>query len=1015
MGFTALKEVGTSPKSLSVNRKVSKVKRHFDFSVGSYVEVFYDGGSLVGEKDTSRKSIVRVVPGTELPEQRKMSLRKEKAPKNTYSDMLYLVEDYETTGRGDDSFGSTNNPHPQEDEVESKKWFNAKVVSVRGGQEMSHNLFSSGASGDVDEGVGGPSRTTVEKEVAPISSGLTDSAKQTSASIPENDTEGAQTPAAVPDVGTMTQPASPSTDNQQSTVTAITATATATAAPAPAPELTYDVQYQSSEIEKNVNLANIRWPKYNCKEYVEARWNEGQMFYRCVVLHINEPDKWGQVTYVVRYEDDDEVEYDVHPVFMKRSFRSTVGAKVRSCGNCPACLAADCGDCKYCFDMRKFGGKGTLRQRCKMRRCTNKIVPKDWTNNDSSRRKKSTRKKSSPSETYRPVVAFPDVHDWVKVNYEDDGGWTFGVVVESKPEENLVDILFEDEDQRIETVLDARGAFDKDFRMATFDEFAGNNKKFGVHTIEATKHVMMVKCFACAKHRKIAKRDGRKIERGWVCGMSGLKDMVTGKLFDCKEGESADLEEIFGKEVMGNVKNAGDTRNWSNSPRRQTFQGIAMESAGVIDGIEMFDSNDDRNGGGEDGMRLGSKSFEDMYGEDSTFSSAKHGGLGGYELMRLAEAVPTEAREESKTKKRDLKRLENSRELFIRAAKSAGGGATVKRGLQHALFEEMDVEITAFEEGEEDGKKRRMDQYEQEGLGGAAVKRSKGGSQDAEGQSNMERRIQFLESMLQAKERENASLVKKLLRAEKRVAELESGKSEIGGQNEATTSALPFSVTRAIKKAIASDTRKDGGYMFMKFVYSALEGAPALSDVLRDSLDKFDPDDSGDLKDLLRLIIGNGARNAVAGEVEVSKDTAGAADEKADKKASQKPEVSTKLDGPTEPVVQMTSSMFMMASSPPKASPKEVNLVGEAEAKQANEAKEVIEEIEGIEVVEVEKVVEEKDEWKELQEKLERRSTNEGGGGGAKVFQDCVGGAAAAQRARESSEDDMEEDELEIM
>ena len=157
MGFTALKEVGTSPKSLSVNRKVSKVKRHFDFSVGSYVEVFYDGGSLVGEKDTSRKSIVRVVPGTELPEQRKMSLRKEKAPKNTYSDMLYLVEDYEATGRGDDSFGSTNNPHPQEDEVESKKWFNAKVVSVRGGQEMSHNLFSSGASGDLNEGVGGPS------------------------------------------------------------------------------------------------------------------------------------------------------------------------------------------------------------------------------------------------------------------------------------------------------------------------------------------------------------------------------------------------------------------------------------------------------------------------------------------------------------------------------------------------------------------------------------------------------------------------------------------------------------------------------------------------------------------------------------------------------------------------------------------------------------------------------------------------------------------------------------------
>ena len=778
---------------------------------------------------------------------------------------------------------------------------------------------------------------------------------------------------------------------------AVTATTTA----AETSKVTFDVQYQSAEIEQNVEIANIRWPKYKCKENVEARWNEGQTYYKCVVLHINDLDKWGQVTYVVRYEDDDEIEYNVHPAFMKRSFKSAV-MKVRSCGNCVTCLAPDCGVCRYCLDMRKFGGKGTLRQRCKLRRCNNKIVPNDWTNN-SPRKKKSSRRKPSPSATYRPVVSFPDVHDWVKVNYEEDGGWTFGVVVESKPDENVVDILFEDEDQRLETVLDSRGLFDKDFKMATFEEFSGNNKKFGVHTIEATKHIMMVRCFACAKHRKIAKRDGRKIERGWVCGMSGLKDMVTGKLFNCKEGESADLEEIFGKEVMGKVKNDGDSRDGSNSPRRQTFQGIAMESAGVIDGIEMFDSNDDRNRVGDDGMRLGSRSFDDMYGEDSTFSTTRHGGLGGQELMRLAEAVPTEAHQDSKTKKRDLKRLENSRELFIRAARSAGGGEGVndKKALQHELFEGMDIEITAFEEGDqEDAKKRRMDEEEQEGRR-VAMKRSKGESPDAEEQSKMNKRIQFLESMLQTKERENASLAKKLARAEKRIAELEAGGKgarDSGGKTGAeqqagpatATTTLPFSVTRSIRKAIASDTTKDGGYMFMKFVHNALESAPYLMDVLRDSLDKFDPDDSEDLKDLLRFIIGDSGEVADrpsqrwpenTAPVDVSKENTGEActrvettDTNADSKAD------TNANSNVDTKAHSNSSM---ESSSPKGNAEEVDSVGEAISK------------------------EEKDAWKELQKKLERRS--EVGDGGV------TANTVLVADQRESSEDDLDEDELEIM
>ena len=45
------------------------------------------------------------------------------------------------------------------------------------------------------------------------------------------------------------------------------------------------------------------------------------------------------------------------------------GKKVRRCGSCPRCLAPDCGQCRYCEDMPKHGGRGSYKQPCEARKC----------------------------------------------------------------------------------------------------------------------------------------------------------------------------------------------------------------------------------------------------------------------------------------------------------------------------------------------------------------------------------------------------------------------------------------------------------------------------------------------------------------------------------------------------------------------------------------------------------------------------------------------------------------------
>ena len=49
---------------------------------------------------------------------------------------------------------------------------------------------------------------------------------------------------------------------------------------------------------------------------------------------------------------------------------STKNRKTVRCRQCEACNHPNCGICGNCLDMPKFGGKGTKKQCCKERRCT---------------------------------------------------------------------------------------------------------------------------------------------------------------------------------------------------------------------------------------------------------------------------------------------------------------------------------------------------------------------------------------------------------------------------------------------------------------------------------------------------------------------------------------------------------------------------------------------------------------------------------------------------------------------
>jgi len=51
------------------------------------------------------------------------------------------------------------------------------------------------------------------------------------------------------------------------------------------------------------------------------------------------------------------------------SYVNNISPSRRRCGQCPQCLADNCGKCKPCLDMKAFGGQGRLRRSCIHRKC----------------------------------------------------------------------------------------------------------------------------------------------------------------------------------------------------------------------------------------------------------------------------------------------------------------------------------------------------------------------------------------------------------------------------------------------------------------------------------------------------------------------------------------------------------------------------------------------------------------------------------------------------------------------
>ena len=48
----------------------------------------------------------------------------------------------------------------------------------------------------------------------------------------------------------------------------------------------------------------------------------------------------------------------------------------QKCGTCNGCLAVNCTQCKFCLDMKKYGGPGKLKMACQDKVCFLKSPPK---------------------------------------------------------------------------------------------------------------------------------------------------------------------------------------------------------------------------------------------------------------------------------------------------------------------------------------------------------------------------------------------------------------------------------------------------------------------------------------------------------------------------------------------------------------------------------------------------------------------------------------------------------------
>ena len=54
--------------------------------------------------------------------------------------------------------------------------------------------------------------------------------------------------------------------------------------------------------------------------------------------------------------------------------RAKKNHRFKACSKCTGCKTANCGECEFCLDMPKFGGMGTMKQKCEKRLCINPIL-----------------------------------------------------------------------------------------------------------------------------------------------------------------------------------------------------------------------------------------------------------------------------------------------------------------------------------------------------------------------------------------------------------------------------------------------------------------------------------------------------------------------------------------------------------------------------------------------------------------------------------------------------------------
>ncbi|XP_015787809.1 lysine-specific demethylase 2A [Tetranychus urticae] len=84
-------------------------------------------------------------------------------------------------------------------------------------------------------------------------------------------------------------------------------------------------------------------------------------------------------TYVVAIDSSDFSSGDMSKVDLAGGKNNPLNDSARRrrtrCKKCEACLRADCGDCHFCRDMKKFGGPGRMKQSCIARQCLAPVLP----------------------------------------------------------------------------------------------------------------------------------------------------------------------------------------------------------------------------------------------------------------------------------------------------------------------------------------------------------------------------------------------------------------------------------------------------------------------------------------------------------------------------------------------------------------------------------------------------------------------------------------------------------------